>query len=122
VRACVRVRVRACACGPLVHHVLWVLLLVVVVCGEWAVGQVLKVDCERCEYEVLPDLHARGALARVGRIVGEVHPWAQEAGSAFTRARYDWLLEQFCTAYYWRGVRHKHEAQVANSEMECLKF
>ena len=33
----------------------------------------LKLDCEYCEYEVLPDLEHSGVLTRTGRLVGEVH-------------------------------------------------
>ena len=81
---------------------------------------VLKVDCEGCEYEVLPDMYAYGMLGGVRRIVGEVHPWSSSPHTSSTRERYEWLLAHFCSAYYWRGIRHRFKPKLVNSQLECL--
>ena len=67
-----------------------------------------KVDCEGCEYEVLPALLSnRSVLARIDRLIGEIHEPAPGAREAARR-----LKEHFC------GSGGKPPA-VAVSQMQC---
>ena len=52
--------------------------------------QILKIDCETCEYDVLPRWSAEGWLSkrRVSRLVGEIHE------RYYTKSRFPITSEQ----------------------------
>ena len=54
----------------------------------------LKIDCEGCEFEVLPRLQEAGVLSGVDRIVGEIHAPRVSAKHAL----YEQLKLDFCAS------------------------
>ena len=84
----------------------------------------LKIDCEGCEFEVLPQLEGAGVLDHVDRIVGEIHaPWTR--GGA-THAAYEQLKLDFCTSVAEGSDHNSHEGQSRKrkhpqSELVCFE-
>ena len=79
---------------------------------------VLKIDCELCEYEVLPELRASGVLNRTERIIGELHPPRATAVQQQQRRQ---LSRDFCR---FRGNNPRllttQPPTVPQSDMVCI--
>ena len=58
--------------------------------------RLLKIDCEGCEYEVLPQLEQLNMLHAFSRIVGEIHAPPAPLGRSPKSRLYEQLKRDFC--------------------------
>jgi len=81
--------------------------------GAAAPLAVLKLDCEGCEFEVLPELERSGVLARAGRVVGELHARRDEP-------RYREYKAKLCTTTV-EGPALRVRPALPRAAMSCFE-